>query len=148
MKKILIICLFFFSSCSYQPIYLNKNLKNFEFQKIIIEGEKDINKQIINSIGLKENSFDDTLNELLLKTDFNIEETSKNSKGQVKSFRSRIMIDLTISNNKNIIENTKFLEEFSYNNKDNKFELIQYQSEVKDILVNKIIEELILFLNL
>ena len=125
MKKILIICILFVSSCGYQPIYLNKNLKNYEFQKIIVKGEKNINRQIINFLGLKENTLDNNLNELLLKTDFNIEETSKDSKGKIKSFRSKITIDLTISNNKNIIESKKFLEEFSYNNKNNKFELLQ-----------------------
>jgi hypothetical protein len=148
MKKILIICILFVSSCGYQPIYLNKNLKNYEFQKIIVKGEKNINRQIINFLGLKENTLDNNLNELLLKTDFNIEETSKDSKGKIKSFRSKITIDLTISNNKNIIESKKFLEEFSYNNKNNKFELLQYQKEIKDNLVNRVLEEIVFFLNL
>ena len=148
MKKIFIICILFISSCSYQPIYLNKNLKNFEFQKIFTEGEKDINKQIINSIGLKENRLNNNLNELLLTSELNINETSKNSKGQVNSFRSKIITNLTISKEEDIILKKTFIEEFSYNNKDNKFELLQYQKEVRDILINKIVEEIILFLNL
>jgi len=148
MKKIFIICILFISSCNYQPIYLNKNLKNFEFQKIFTEGDRDINKQIINSIGLKENRLNNNLNELLLTSELNIDETSKNSKGQVNSFRSKIIINLTISKEEDIILKKTFTEEFSYNNKDNKFELLQYQKEVRDILINKIVEEIILFLNL
>ena len=148
MKKIFIICILFISSCNYQPIYLNKNLKNFEFQKIFTEGDRDINKQIINSIGLKENRLNNNLNELLLTSELNIDETSKNSKGQVNSFRSKIIINLTISKEEDIILKKNFTEEFSYNNKDNKFELLQYQKEVRDILINKIVEEIILFLNL
>ena len=41
-----------------------------------------------------------------------------------------------------------FIEQFSYNNKDNKFELLQYQEEVKNNLINKIIEQAILYINL
>ena len=38
MKKFLIV-LFFISSCGYQSIYLNKSLKNYEFQNISFEGD-------------------------------------------------------------------------------------------------------------
>ena len=51
------------SSCGYQSIYQNKNVKNFEFSKISSGGEDNINKNIISSLSLKENEFDDTLNE-------------------------------------------------------------------------------------
>ena len=148
MKKILIICLFFIANCAYQPIFLNKNLKNFEFNKIITEGEKRINEQVINSAGIKGNGFDDSLNELLLITTFNVEETSKNSKGQVQSYRSIITINVIITKNKKIIKRKKFSDQFSYNKKDNRSELIQYQNEIKENLVDKTLEEIVLFLNL
>jgi len=100
MKKILLIFIFFLTSCNYQPIYVNKNLNNIEFSKIIIEGEKDINRKIINSLSLKENEFDDTLNNLLIESSYEIQETSKNSKGQVQSYRSIIKVNLIIKNKK------------------------------------------------
>ena len=43
MKKFLVVIIFLISSCGYQPIYINNNLKNFEFSKIVTEGEKDVN---------------------------------------------------------------------------------------------------------
>ena len=148
MKKKLIICLLFIVGCSYQPIYLNKNIKNFEFYKIETEGEKNINRQIINTIGFKENAIDDDLNNLSLNTYFVVEETSKNSKGQVQSYRSIITIDLKISKKEKVIIRKRFSEGFSYNNKENRFELIEYQNEIKENLLNKSIEEIILFLNI
>ncbi|MDB3888533.1 hypothetical protein N9341_03240, partial [Candidatus Pelagibacter sp.] len=100
MKKTFLILLFFITSCGYQPIYLNKNIKNFQFSKINSEGEKNINRKIINSLPFKESATDKSLNELVLKSSYNIEETSKNSKGQVKSYRSTINVNLLIVKDK------------------------------------------------
>ena len=148
MKKFLLIFIFFLTSCNYQPIYVNKNLNNIEFSKIIIEGEKDINRKIINSLSLKENEFDDTLNNLLIESLYEIQETSKNSKGQVQSYRSIIKVNLIINNKKELVLKKNFLKDFSYANKDKKSELIQYQNDIKNNLINKIIEDIILFINL
>ena len=148
MKKFLFIIIFLISSCGYQPIYINKNLKNFEFSKIITEGENDINKKIINSISLKEDRTNVLLNEILLKSSFKVEETSKNKKGQVNSYRSSIFINLSINKNGEIIKNKDFLGEFTYNNKDNKFELVQHQADIKEDLINQAIEDIVLYLNL
>ena len=148
MKKILLIFIFLLTNCNYQPIYINKSLNNVEFSKITINGDKDINRKIINSLSLKENEFDDTLNNLLIESSYNIQETSKNSKGQVESFRSQIIVNLIINNKKETILNKNFIKDFSYANKENKYELVQYQNEIKNNLINKIIEDIILFINL
>ncbi len=148
MKKFLLIFIFFLTSCNYQPIYVNKNLNNVEFSKITFEGEKDINRKIINSLSFKENEFNDTLNSLLIESSYEIQETSKNSKGQVQSYRSMIIVNLMINNKKETILKKNFLKDFSYANKDNKSELIQYQNDVKNNLINKIIEDITLFINL
>ena len=148
MKKFLFAFIFFISSCGYQPIYINNNLKNFEFNKIITEGESDINRKIIKSVLFKENRSNALLNQLLLKSSFKVEETSKNKKGQVNSYRSSIIINLSINKDSKVIKNKSFLGEFTYNNKENKFELVEYQADVKEDLINQVIEEIILYLNL
>ena len=148
MKKILLIFVFLLTNCNYQPIYINKSLNNVEFSKITINGDTDINRKIINSLSFKENEFDDTLNNLLIKSSYKIQETSKNSKGQVESFRSQIIVNLIITNKKETVLNKNFIKDFSYANKENKYELVQYQNEIKNNLINKIIEDIILFINL
>ena len=148
MKKFLLIFAVILTSCSYQPIYINRSLQNVEFSKITIEGDPNISKKIINSLSLKENEFNDTLNDLLINSSYEIRETSKNTKGQVLSYRSIIVVNLLVNNKKNTILNKKFLKDFSYPNKDNKFELVQYQNNVKNNLINKMIEDIILFINL
>lgn len=135
-------------SCGYQPIYLNKNVKNYEFSKIYLEGNKEINKKIIDSVLLKENKSDKNLNELLLKSDLTTIETSKDQKGKVLTYRSVVNIDLTIKKNEKIIKNKIFTKDVSYNNKENKFELVEYQDQLIINLINRSIEEIVLYLNL
>ena len=148
MKKIFLITLLFLSSCGYNIVYVDTDLKNFKFSNIILEGDKKITKMIVNSLSLEKNEFDDTLNELNLKTDFSVDAISKNSKGQVEAYRSNITIEVIISKNNRILKNKKINKNFSYNNMDNRFELVEYQNEVKTNLVNSSIEEIILFFNL
>ena len=148
MKKILLISIFLITSCGYQPIYLNKNPDNFIFKKITTSGDKTLNRKIVNIASMSEDSDRMFKNELILKSKIEIEETSRNSKGQVSSFRSIITINLTIKNNELIVKNKVFVGDFSYNNRDNKFDLVEYQDEVKNNIVNKIIEEIIIYINL
>ncbi len=148
MKKILLIFALILTSCGYQPIYINKSLNNVEFAKITIAGDSDINRKIINSLSFKENEFDESLNTLLIESSYQIRETSRNSKGQIQTYRSLIIVNLIINNKKETILNKTFLKDFSYANKDNKFELVQYQNDVKSNLINKIIEDIVLFINL
>ena len=148
MKKIFLITLLFFSSCGYNAVYLNNDLENFKFSNIVFEGDEELNKIIVNSLLLEKNEFDDNLNELYLKTNYSINEVSKNSKGQVEAYRSNISIEVIISKNNQILKNKKIDKNFSYNNMDNRFKLLEYQNNVKNNLVNSSLEEIILFFNL
>ena len=148
MKKILLIFIFLLSQCGYQPIFVSENINNMEFYKITHNGDAEINRKILGSLSFKENKLKDTLNSLLINSSFEVIETSKNSKGQVESYKSKIFLNLIISNKKEIITNKNFTKEFSYNVKNNKFELVRYQNKVKDNLIDKIIEDIILYISL
>ena len=148
MKKILLIFIFLLSQCGYQPIFVNENINNMEFYKITHNGDAEINRKILGSLSFKENNLKDSLDNLLINSSFQVIETSKNSKGQVESYKSRIVLNLVISNKKETTTNKSFVKEFSYNVKNNKFELVRYQNEIKDNLINKIIEDIILFLSI
>lgn len=148
MKKLLILLIFFISSCGYKPVYIKNDQLILEFNKIDSIGDQRLNKKIISTVGLIENESNNSLDELILETNFNIEETSKNLKGEVETYRSIISVQLTIKKDDKILKNKFFLNEFSYNNKDNKFELKQLQNEIKNNIVNKSSEEILLFLNL
>ena len=147
MKKTFFILLFFISSCGYQPIYINKSSEIYEFKKIIFDGDNYINNKIINILSIKENNEIDN-NILHIVSSFDTEEVSKNSKGQVELYKSTINVNLQIKNiNNQVIQKRNFAKEFTYNNKQNKFDLVQYQSSIKDDLINKIVSDTIIFLN-
>ena len=149
MKKILIISIIFItSSCGYQPLYSKKSFNDLEFKIITLKGNKNLNQKIINTLSIKENKKLLTKNELTIETNIQIFETSKNTKGQVKSYRSTAATSIIIKNDDIVTKNKKFVQSFSYNNKANKYELKEYQKEIEDNLVNKIIEELIIYMNL
>ena len=147
MKKTLFILLFFISSCGYQPIYVNKPSEIYEFKEIILNGDNYINNKIINILSIKENNEIDN-NILHIVSSFDTEEVSKNSKGQVELYKSTINVNLKINdNNKKIIQNRNFVKEFTYNNKQNKFNLTEYQNSIKNNLIDKIISDIIIFLS-
>ena len=148
MKKILLILTLILYSCGYQPIYINKNLNNLEFVEIVLKGEKDLNRIIVDSLSLKVNKSNLSLNKIQITTNTIIEETSKNSKGQAQTYRTIINVELLISKGEDIIKSKIFMEDFSYNSRDNKFELVEYQDEVRDDIIKKIIEEVIIYLNI
>ena len=148
MHKVLLVLLFFLSSCGYQPVYLNKNLENIEYSKIKLNGDESINKIIINALPISVNDNNEKKNQLNLSSLYKIEPASKNSKGQVLSFKSMIEVNLEVKNiNNEIVQNKNFVKQFIYNNKQNNFELIDYQNSIKDDLIDIIISEIIIYLN-
>ena len=148
MKKTFFILLFFISSCGYQPIYVNKSSEIYEFKKIVLSGDNYINNKIVNILSIKENNEINDKNILHISSSFSTEEISKNSKGQVEIYKSTINVNLQIKDiNNQIIQKRNFAKEFRYNNKQNKFNLAQYQSSIKDDLINKIVSDTIIFLN-
>jgi hypothetical protein len=150
MKNILILFLFLITSCGYQPLYVNKeNNNNFKFQEIKLLGNQNLNKKISSALSFELTESDNKLNKIILNSKKEKIETSKNSKGQVTSYRTSIIIDLTILNNEdNILKQKIFTKDFAYNVNDNKFKLSEYQQEIESNLINKIIEEIIIYLNL
>ena len=146
LKFFLPLVFIFLSSCGYQPIYLNKNTQNFEYSKIISEGDSEINTKIIKKTSMKETN--NISKKLYISSFYEIKGTSRNSTGEIESYRTIIKVNLeTKDKNNKAIKSKIFLKEFSYNSKDNNYELVKYQNFVRNDLVNKIISEIIVYLN-
>ena len=148
MKKILILIIFLTAACGYQPMYISKNTENYTFKEITLTGNDKINKKIVSALNLKKDSTGVNKNEAYIDSDINIFVTSKNSKGQITSYRTTITLNFKIKDNNEITKNKKFLKDFSYNNKENKFKLNQYQKGIEKNLTKKIIEEMVIYLDL
>ena len=146
MKKITLFLLLLIWSCGYQPIHSNKNVKNFVFKEIKLIGDKNLNREIISTLSIKKDAGANNI--LSLISNLNIDETSKNSLGEVTSYRTTINVELTIKDQYGTEKNKIFSKNFSYNNKDNKFDLVQHQDQVKSNLIDEIIEEILIYINL
>lgn len=147
IKKIFLLLLIFVNSCGYEAAYLNKDI-NFQFSKISSEGDININKKIINILSFKESKNDKSLNELSIKSSFNNIEASRNTKGQVETYKSYIIVDLEIKKENKFLKKKTFKEDFIYSKKQNKFDLVRYQNDIKKNLIEKVSKEIVLYINL
>ena len=145
-KKTYILVLFLFlSSCGYEAINSKKNSINYNFSinKLTFIGERNVNlkiKEKLNNYTLykKDKNF-------VLKISSRAEKVvlAKNLAGDPTSFKSTIIV-----NAEALIENTsknnfQFIENFNYNNLDNKFDLKRYEREIKNNLAETVAEKLI-----
>ena len=139
MKKIyFIIFLIFLNSCGYNPIYFNKEV-NFTIDKIITKDKNKISYKIKNSLGKYVNlSNKPSSLEVEIETKKEIRTTSKDEKGNAKTFEIKIQVELIISK-ENKEYKKQFIESFSYQNKSNKFDLKNYENDIVDNLSSEII---------
>lgn len=147
MKKLfLILIIVFLSSCGYTPLYSSKD-SNYK----VISLKSNVNSSLTNYI---QNSIDVLSNEnaekkLNINFDY-IEEISiilKDAKGNPSKNRLKVIIDLSIFDVKNnLIASRKFSENFEYNIDDNKFNLKQYEKNIKINLIEDITQQILEFL--
>ena len=150
MKKILIIIFFLISACGYQPIYkVDKEITQIKIKEVKFAGNQEISKEVFLKLPFIIEKKNDDLNTLIIESRKIISETSKNSKGQVTSYRTSLNVTLKISNSKNkTITEKNLKKEFSYDTKKDKFKLKRYQKQIEKDLIDKISKELIIFFNL
>ena len=149
MKKIFILFLLIITSCGYQPIYkMDQNIDTLKIKEIKLTGDRTLGEKISKGLSLKMIKNDGALNKLEIDSQINITETSKNSKGQVTSYRTKISTIISIiGSDENLVRKKNVSKQFSYNVLANKFKLKEYQEEIEDNLINQIIRDIKIFLN-
>ncbi len=132
------------SACSYKPIFSEQNY-GFEIEKIILNGEKDINR-IINS-KLKSIKSDGKIKKekytLVIQSKKNREIVSKDSKGDPLKFKMVISIEYKLSKKGNLILSNRIEKNNVYNNDSDKFELEQTEDIILEKLTGSISDSLI-----
>ena len=147
MKKIILIFLIFLlNSCGYTPIYSSKD-SNYK----IINFQKNINNNLTNYIQNTINAFSNDEANKSLNIQFEFKEeiitVLKDSKGDPSKSRLNITVNLSVlDTNQNLIASNIFSENFEYNIDDNKFNLKQYEKNIKFNLVEQITQEILTFL--
>ena len=149
MKKIFILLLLIITSCGYQPIYkIDQNINTLKIKEIELTGDKTLSEKISKELSIEIIKNNESLNKLGVDSQKNITETSKNSKGQVTSYRTTISTIISIiDGDGNLVRKKNVSKQFSYNVLTNKFKLKEYQEEVENNLINQIIRDIKIFLN-
>jgi len=130
------------TNCGYKAMYSSKNfnfniikIEKIEKNKLNLAIEKKLknfsNNQAINQISLQINAKKQII--VILK----------DSLGDPKRYQMIINLNLHIIDDQNIKLNKNIVQKFNYNTNSNKFALNQYEKEIEEILINRIINELI-----
>ena len=149
MKKIIFIfiALFMLNNCGYTPIYSSKN-NNF-YIEISQKDRSKLNSKVVNNIKRFSNQNSENTIELEISSNKKVDITSKDNKGEPLKFQMTVSVKINIlsKNNYKINKTKSFFSNFNYNNNSNKFSLKQYEKEIEDILINKITEEITIYLS-
>ena len=149
MKKLIfvVIALFILNNCGYSPIYSSKN-NNFNID-VSQKDRSKLNSKIEKNIKKFSNQNTENTIRLEISSNKKINTISKDKKGDPSRFNMTISLTINILNKNNYeINKTKsFTENFDYNNNSNKFSLKQYEKDIEDNLINKIIERSIIYLS-
>ena len=143
----LILSFFFIVSCGYQPLYSNK-AANFYIYKINSFGDKKINKALINKLEIYRDKNSNKKIELEINSKINKTTTSKDTKGNPKTFRIEIIYQIKVIEGEKINLDKIFSKSANYNNSSKKFELKQYEENLKINLINKISEDIVGYLQI
>ena len=141
----LILFFFFIVSCGYQPLYSNKET-NFYIHKINSLGDKKINKTLINKLELYKDKNGKNKIELEINSKINKTTTSKDTKGNPKIFRIEIISQIKVTKEEEKYLEKIFFKSSNYNNSSKKFELKQYEENLKINLIDKISEDIVGYL--
>ena len=144
-KKITIFLFLLLSSCGYKAMYSIENKINYDFSinKLTFTGERDIN------IKLKTKLSKYTLVEK--DKNFILEITStdermiaaKDVAGDATSYKIIIKIKAKVVLANNLVKNLEIVEDFTYDNIENRLDLKQYEREIKINLAETAVDKLI-----
>jgi outer membrane lipopolysaccharide assembly protein LptE/RlpB len=138
-KIILIVLLFFQVACGYK-IANNIDGYKFNISKYELKGEKKINNILERNFKRFQNNVD-SKKKFNLKSYSNVAKTitSKNTSGDALTYEMKVMVEINLSEDKNLIKKINFEEKTDYNSNTSKFELKQYEDILLQDLTNIII---------
>jgi hypothetical protein len=147
-KKFTLLFIFIFlTNCGYQPIYLQKNNLKIFINQIVLEGDKKINRKIMELTNLKKKNNGNPSYNLKLISNKDIKIVAKDKSGNASIYKTTVTVIFTLEDQNEIFKQKTFSSNFSYNDIINSFELSEYQKTIENNLINKIAEEILIFIN-
>tara|TARA_B110000444_G_scaffold173542_1_gene162334 strand:- start:19 stop:480 length:462 start_codon:yes stop_codon:yes gene_type:complete len=144
-QKKIILLLFLLSSCGYEAIHSKKNSVNYIFSinELSFAGDRKINLKIKERLsnytqGKKDKDF-------ILRISSTSEKIvlAKDTAGDTTAFKNTISINVEVLMNNKFKSNLGIIESFNYSNISNKFDLKNYEDEIKNNLAETATEKII-----
>tara|TARA_B100001029_G_C14933141_1_gene378840 strand:- start:49 stop:510 length:462 start_codon:yes stop_codon:yes gene_type:complete len=148
IKKIILATLIvlFLNNCSYQPIYSAKNEK-FSLGNLQSSGNKKIDKLLIKKLEIfKKDESNKAKYNLNIKSESKKNISSKDKKGNPKTFTLVLSFKIEIENSLGEIRSKTFEKYTTYENNENKFDLKKYENLIKENMVESISQNIIEYL--
>ena len=147
MKKIFLISIILLlNNCGYTPLYSSKD-SNYNVISFKKDTNNNLTNYIQNSIEVLSNEKSEKSFNIIIEYYENISVILKDSKGDPTKNRLNVSVDLSLLDiNDILITSKKFSENFEYNIDDNKFNLKQYEKNIKLNLVEDITQQILVFL--
>ena len=137
---------FFIVSCGYQPIFSGKKV-NFGIENLTYNKNNEIDSAINNNLkNYKSLENKDKILDLEISSKINKVTTSLDDRGDPKSFRLELEIKTIFKKDNKLLNEKSFFKSHDYNNSTNKFDLKKYENSVKENLIGKITEEIIVYI--
>ena len=137
---------FFIVSCGYQPIFSGKKV-NFGIENLTYNKNNEIDSAINNNLkNYKSLENKDKILDLEISSKINKVTTSLDDRGDRKSFRLELEIKTIFKKDNKLLNEKSFFKSHDYNNSTNKFDLKKYENSVKENLIGKITEEIIVYI--
>ena len=141
MKNFFLIIIFIvFTQCGFKPIYSTKEV-NFKIENIKSNHRIDIIENRLNYLNSTNPKF-------FYNLDINYSEAkstlSKNSQGKPLLLRMEIKINLLVVENDKVILEKDYINNFDYRNLDKKFELSDYEDDIKKNMLEEITNKILI----
>ena len=145
IKNLKIIYIFLFiiiNGCGYQAIYGTKDI-NLRVEEIKLTGNNNLNKIIINYFNYyKNNKKYSKIIDVHIDSSLEKEISSKDRKGNAKTFKLSVSVKLDILEDEKIIKTKIFNKSSNYKSLDNKFDLNQYEQNLINNLAHGIWQDI------
>ena len=139
----------FIMGCGYEAIYSKKNIivYNFSLKNIIFNGDRDINIKIRQELRYYSTTQKNKYYNLTITSTSEREVLTRDLTGRATIYQNNITVNASAISNLNEEKTYNYKESFKYNNDENKFNLKEYEKQIKSNLAETISKELILRLS-
>tara|TARA_B100000795_G_scaffold1739_1_gene1161 strand:- start:2168 stop:2626 length:459 start_codon:yes stop_codon:yes gene_type:complete len=134
------------NNCGYESLYSKKDSSNLIFGSINLEGNKNVGRKIIPLLNLSIPKDASSKYDLELITNKKLGTVAKDNNGNISIYKTSLEVTVKLLQGKRTIKKKVFSEDFTYNNIKNNFDLLQYQIDIEKNLIDKISNEIFVFL--